>query len=376
MNMSARTPAEVFPPGEFIRDEIEARDWSQLDLAEILGRSPRLVNEIIVGKRQITPQTASGLADAFGTDPQFWLNLESAYQLSKVRDRDPYVARRSALYQMLPIKELVKRHWIEQTESVDVLEQQVMSLLEIGSLDQSPSFAHAAKGTTCERMPPAQLAWLCRVRQIARRVIAPRFSERALRAAIKNMRDLLRAPDDVRRVPKILHSCGVRFVIVESLPGSKIDGVCFWLDDDSPVVGMSLRFDRIDNFWFVLRHELEHVLRRDGVEMAVVDADLQVDNADAGSSTPAERSANEAASDFCVPKAKMESWIARKSPYFSEVDLLGFAKTQNVHPGLVAGQLRNTIRKYHLFTKHLVKVRGSLVASAIVDGWGEAYPTL
>ena len=47
----------------------------------------------------------------------------------------------------------------------------------------------------------------------------------------------------------------------EALPSSKIDGVCLWLDQHSPVIGMSLRFDRIDNFWFVLGHEIEHALK-------------------------------------------------------------------------------------------------------------------
>ena len=68
-------PAEVFPPGEFIREELEERGWTQEDFAAILGRSPRLVNEVIMGKRGITPETANGLSAAFGTSAQFWMNL-------------------------------------------------------------------------------------------------------------------------------------------------------------------------------------------------------------------------------------------------------------------------------------------------------------
>ena len=77
----ARPPAEVFPPGELLAEELEARGWTQTDLADILGRPHRLVNEIIAGKRRITPETAMGLAAALGTTAALWLNLESAYQL-------------------------------------------------------------------------------------------------------------------------------------------------------------------------------------------------------------------------------------------------------------------------------------------------------
>jgi HTH-type transcriptional regulator/antitoxin HigA len=161
------------------------------------------------------------------------------------------------------------------------------------------------------------------------------------------------------------------------MPSGKIDGVCFWLEDGtSPVVGMSLRFDRIDNFWFVLRHELEHVLRHHGVDAIMLDSDLLSEASEDSADLPEEEIlANEAARDFCVSKAKMDSWIARKSPFFSEADLIGFSKLQGVHPGIVAGQLRHRIKKYRLFTKHLARIRHVVVATAVVDGWGESYPT-
>ena len=79
--MSERVPAEVFPPGEYVRDELEDRGWTQQDLAQIFDRPLVAVNQIITGKRAITPETANGLASAFGTSPDVWLNMESVYQL-------------------------------------------------------------------------------------------------------------------------------------------------------------------------------------------------------------------------------------------------------------------------------------------------------
>ena len=73
-------PAEAYAPGAFIQDELKARGWTQHDLAEIMGRSDRLVRELIAGKRALTPETAQRLGQAFGTGAQLWINLESAYR--------------------------------------------------------------------------------------------------------------------------------------------------------------------------------------------------------------------------------------------------------------------------------------------------------
>src|SRR5207249_11322864 len=96
MSQSNRSVAEVFPPGAFIREELEARGWSQRDLAEVLGRPFQAVNAIVNGRKQITPRTARELEAAFGSSAAFWLNLEMAYQLHHEDRPDPAIARRAA----------------------------------------------------------------------------------------------------------------------------------------------------------------------------------------------------------------------------------------------------------------------------------------
>ncbi len=92
-----RAVAEVFPPGEYIRDEIEARGWTQRDLAGVLGRSEPKVSELINGKRAITSQTARKLAAAFGTSAEVWLNLEMRWQLWRDQSSVAEVERRARL---------------------------------------------------------------------------------------------------------------------------------------------------------------------------------------------------------------------------------------------------------------------------------------
>jgi HTH-type transcriptional regulator / antitoxin HigA len=166
-------------------------------------------------------------------------------------------------------------------------------------------------------------------------------------------------------VPRILAEAGVRFLIVETLPGAKIDGVCFWLNDKSPVIAMTLRFDRIDNFWFVLRHEIEHVLQGHGKTKVMLDSDLGGEATGDVVMSEEEMIANAAAADFCVPKKMMDAFVARKAP---------FAKMISAHPGLIAGQIRHRTKSYNRFQNYLVKVRALVLPGAVVDGWGNVYP--
>jgi HTH-type transcriptional regulator/antitoxin HigA len=114
------------------------------------------------------------------------------------------------------------------------------------------------------------------------------------------------------------------------------------------------------------------VRRRDGLAGAIIDVDLgrQADD----ELEEQERIANEAAREFCVPKRDMDAFIARKAPYFSERDLIGFAKTLKIHPGLVAGQLQFRTGKFTHFRNHLAPVREFILPSAEVDGWGSIHP--
>ena len=371
--MGERIPAEVFPPGEVIREELEERGWSQVELADIMGRPPRVVSEIVSGKRAITPETAKGLGAAFGTGATFWINLEGGYQLSKTSHDDDAVQRRAKLYAKAPVNEMIKRGWIRHSDNVTVLERQVCSFLEIKHIEEDHWHAHAAyrSKSDSELSLAAEHAWFYRTRQIANSISVPAYSEKTLRQAVEHLKKLLLEPEESRHVPKILTECGVRFVIVEKLPHADIDGVCCW-HGDQPVIGMSMRRDKIDNFWFVLRHEIEHVLKGHGKAKEIIDTDLEGARAGTDLSLPEEeRIANVAAADFCVPTDKMDSFMIRKRPFYYEKDVIAFARVVNRHPGIVVGQMQRRLDNYSYLTRRIAKIRQFVVAGAIVDGWGQ-----
>lgn len=379
--MAERTPAEVFAPGEFIREELEARGWSQVDLASILGRATRDVSEIITAKRSITPDTAKQLSEAFGTSPELWMNLESAYRLSLARRADSAVSRRARLYGMAPVREMLHRQWIEPSENIAVLEKRILDFFEITGLDRPITFmAHAPrKSTSYQAATPAQLAWLFRAKRLSKAVMASGFSEKSLDDCLTQLKQLLPNPQEVRQVPKILAQCGIRFLVVEPLPNTKVDGVCFWLDSHSPVVAISLRYDRIDWFWHTLLHEIAHVKHKDALHGEVtIDTEIVSEQPRLERDRPhSELAADRFAMEFSVPKLELQNFIARVRPLYSLPRIRGFAARIHVHSGVVVGQLQKSEEiPYSHFRKELVRVRGFITASALTDGWGCVLPVL
>lgn len=370
--MNIRAPAEIFPPGEFLKEELECRGWTQVELSEILARPPRLISEIVSGKRAITPETAKGLAAALDTSPELWMNLETAYRLARTPLETSVVSRRAKLYGKFPVKEMIRRGWVEDAEDLGTLETNFCKYFSIGSLDEVPTFKHAAKKQQYDDVPKAvQLAWLNRAEQVAKKIDVGAFSVFALKEAIKALKGCLERIDDAKRVPSILERAGVRFVVVEYLAGAKLDGACFWINKSkSPVIALSLRLDRLDNFWHTLFHEIDHIHHGEGKEVPIVDI-VEGDKSAHKSVPDQERRASASAANYCIDQKQLEAWISQTPRVSSKKSIVSFANRVQVHPALVVGQLQHRgLIPYSFHRDLLHKVRSVVIETASTDGFG------
>lgn len=361
--------ATPFHPGEYIKDEMEARGWTQEDLAEVMGISRRQIVNLLQGKSGITAETAVALAAAFeGQSATTWMNLQSSYELAQVKKEKTDSALLSRIFEKAPVRELRRRNWISGTKDLKTLEREVCSFLSVNSINEEPAISFAArKGTGYEQDTSSQVAWYCRARQLAERVHAKSFAADFWDAGVKELVKLAAYPEDVRKVPSTLADMGIRFLVVEQLKGTKIDGVALWLDDDTPAIALSLRYDRIDNFWFTLLHELTHIKYHDTSCI-----DVELDEAD-DSLPDIEKRANAEAAEAILAKESIESFIHRNRPIFYASKIAQFSAARGIHPGIVVGQLQKRKElSYQQLRQFLVKVRSEVICNSLTDGWGNS----
>jgi len=373
--------APYITPAHMVEAQLQKRGWTQRTLAKVLGLSEQTVSSIMKGRTKISTELALQLQEILKIDAGELLKLQASFELKKAELEfrpDPALVTRAKVFGELPVADMIARGWLNNVDDLwdSRLNEALCRFFGVQSIEEIEVLPRAARKTdVMGDATPAQIAWLYRVKQIAKQILVRKYSASAVTNAVRELKALLVSPEAARKVPRILSDAGVRYAIVESLPSAKIDGVCFWLDDRSPVIGMTLRFDRIDNFWFVMRHELEHVIKEHGKSAVMLDVDLEGERAGTGMDIPEEeRIANEAAAGFCVPQGQLNKFIQVKAPFFSERDIRGFAATYKIHPGIVAGQLQYKTKRFDLFRNHLVKIRSAVAPNAMVDGWGDVVP--
>lgn len=367
--MSNTTLATVFPPGEFIREELEARGWTQADLAAIIGKPLAAVNEIICAKRGVTAETAKALSEAFGTSAEFWMNLESLYQLSKTSAASDSIRQRAKWFERAPVSYMRKRGWITEAFSTEKMEAELCKFYRVSSVDEEPRVAMAARqSVSTDAITPEQIAWAYRACHMAGSVpVRGDFSPTALRQTIPRLRQLAKFPQSSKQVAGVLSEAGVRLVFVEHLPKSKIDGAALGVEGLGPVIALSLRFDRIDYFWHTLLHEVDHLLHGDGG----IDPDLSGGDDLPWSVNPdIERRANANAAAMLIPSDKLQSFIRRVGPLFYKERIVQFANLNSIHPGVVAGQLHHKGMPYKFNRDLLEPINKYVIGTTMTDGWG------
>ncbi len=205
----------------------------------------------------------------------------------------------------------------------------------------------------------AQLAWLRRAETLARgQTITGIWCADNLDRLVRELSSHMRLAEDVAHVSTVLARWGVRLVLLRHLTKTYLDGAAFWLEE-GPVIALTLRYDRVDSFWFTLMHELAHLAEgeRETYLDQLENGDVGGDATDLSSLDAREAAANRLASRWLLTPEAFADFIARTGPRFSRANIEAFATSQGLHPGIVLGRLqREGVVPYRNLRGLLVKV--------------------
>lgn len=330
----------AIPPGETLAEELEERGMTQRELAARLGRPPQVVNEIINGKKAITPDTAIGLAKVLGIEAQFWVNLEADYQmtLALLRDKEALVAQEQWLSEY-PVREMIKRGWIEAGRDKASRLKALMAFFGVASIQ--PKVYQEAIGFRItdaaqpKVSPGALAAWLRQGEIEAESIDTADYDEQRFRDALTEIRGMTELPPEKFHpaMTKLCAEAGVAFCVVQELPKSGANGVARWLSDRKALIQMSIRNKWADIFWFSFFHEADHILNYPNQRRILIDG-LAPDQDMAEIEAEADRFAG----DFLIALGDWKNFCDEGR--FTPPAIAEFARSIGLAPFVVVGRLQ------------------------------------
>ncbi len=337
------SPDYAIHPGEILEETLLARRIKKAEFARRCGLSDKTISLIINQKEPVTPETAIKFERVLGISAALWNNLEALYRLhlAKLAARE-VLERRLKWVSRFHVKELVKRKAIETpTSKVDTLEK-ILAFFGVGSIEAlderfnqmsvayrcSPSFKSA---------PKAVAAWLRLGELYSEKIETNRFSKTKFRSALAKIRLLTTEEPDIYG-PQMIELCkaaGVALVFLSELPKTRLSGAARWLAD-KPLIMLSLRHKTDDHLWFTFFHEAAHILYHGKKKSFIDEKGLAPEDADR---LAEEKQANRFASNFLIPQREYSAFV--DSDKYYENDIVAFAKSLKIAPGIVVGRLQH-----------------------------------
>lgn len=347
-------------PGYTIKRFLDARGWSQEDLAQITDISTKQLSLIINDKVRITIETAKLLARAFDTSPEVWINLDTRYRLHLEgnEEREGAAARKARIRTYMPVAEMIRKGWYAEEKTAEGYEAVYRAIWNHGPEDVSEYDDSALDYCARQKRDDGEYtAYYTRTwRQVAARIAeglrVPPFDRKRLEEIAADLPAYSLAEDGVRRVCNDLHAAGVKFFVLSHLSKTYLDGAAFY-SGENPVIVYTGRYDRTDNFWFTLAHEAAHVLLHLTAdrEKCFID-DLQ----EREERTPQEKEADSKAEEML----RVEEIIAASAPYtnyLSSARLKAISRELGIDVAVILGVLQHKgLVEYRTLNRHKTKV--------------------
>jgi len=335
-------------PLEAIKACMKERGLNPRDLIPYIG-SQSGVYQILLGKRGLSMPMARALHKHLGIPAEILLREPVPGPMPSNESTD------GMRWDRFPLKVMVKRGWIPDGPNLAGRSEELLrGLIDRAQGGNAPAlYRKNDQGRINAKVDPYALkAWCWQVMATANeRLPVANYEPGVVTLDFLNqVAQLSRLGDGPRHAKDLLEEHGIPLVILPHLPRTYLDGAALRLQDGRPVIGLTLRYDRIDNFWFCLLHELAHVGRHlNGSESDAFIDDLTLRKSDGRPEDPREAQADEWAEEALIPSEVWEATDMRNSP--TAIGLLSLANELKIHPAIIAGRIRFEQKNYRLLSQ-------------------------
>ncbi|SMP68295.1 HTH-type transcriptional regulator / antitoxin HigA [Neorhodopirellula lusitana] len=340
----AAFPVELPSPIEAIRFRMDQANLKQSDLIPFLGGKSK-VSEVLNGKRDLSLTMIRKLHEHLGIPAEVLLQEPDA----TLPDGDFL-----ELGKRFPLSEMVKRGWLEGiVDSLPDAKAQIEDVLvkfaaPVGDPTKQPVFnrQNAPCGNPADSA--ALVAWQIRVMSLAKRqkqltyrkgTVDEDFLREVVRLSLFDHGPAL--------AQEFLFKHGIHLIVEGHLPKTFLDGAAIRLSNDGRLIALTLRYDRLDNFWFVLLHELAHIALHIDTEVC----EAVFDNLDERGTDRIEREADELAKEALISSSEWKAARLTRKSTVSEIKQ--FAERMRIHPAIPAGRIRFESDNYRILTQLL-----------------------
>lgn len=271
--MRAKPQYVTMHPGEVLRIEIDAKGISQKELAATLAMPAPVLNDILNGKRNITPDIAVLLENIFSQDASYWLRLQAERDIEVAKMKEEFIQKQRDIETWKSIQDCCNTKFLEKHikgglgKTVREKIQSVLNFFNVNSIqelkikfisDVDPAFFR--KSLKLENNPVNIFTWKAIAYMKSEMERSPKaFKQNTLSEVCDKLGEIfLENNQTLLRIQELLETYGIKFLIIENEKGTHIDGFSF-IRNDTPTIVLTLRHKKIDILAFTLLHEIYHV---------------------------------------------------------------------------------------------------------------------
>ena len=334
-------------PVDAIKFRMEQLGLNQQGLVPFIGSKSK-VSEILNKKRPLTLSMMRSLHQNLGIPAEIFLQKTGGDFPKAI----PHIE-----WHLFPLKEMSKRGWIHPIKNLKDSAEEAMRLFINDCCPNGETIEACFRENSGNRINAktdsyALNSWCIRIMALAQKNTPQRKFDHA------NF-----TPDSLREIAKLsffdegpllarefLGKHGIHLITERHLPKTYLDGAALLLEDSTPVVGLTLRYDRIDNFWFCLLHELAHIVLHLGKEnqnLFVDDMDIRVSGR--GKQNDIENEADSLATESLIPNEVWSTSTAKSKP--TKKNVLELAGHLKIHPACIAGRIRFEQNNFKLLSR-------------------------